>query len=138
MGPGWFVTGPTWKGPLLAKANNLMTAGSTPTSTPTGKTIQHYVLFWHHGPGNWAEWDFRGALDYVSKFPVTIGFSIEEAKLAQYVTIVGGPGGVPESAEATLRAAGCQVERVAGANEAETRRMLERLAAQNKRFRTLR
>ena len=69
--------------------------------------------------------------------PVTIGFSIEEAKLAKYVTIIGGPGGVPQSAEAELRAAGCQVERIAGADEAETRRMLEQLAAQNKRFRTL-
>ena len=64
------TTWPNWKGPLLAKANSLMGGGSTPPSTtPTGKTIQHYVLFWHHGPNNWAEWDFRGALDYVSKFP---------------------------------------------------------------------
>lgn len=131
------ATWPTWKGPLLAKVNSLMGGAPTSTPTPTGKTIQHYVLFWHHGPGNWAEWDFRGALDYVSKFPVTIGFSIEEAKSAKYVTIVGGPGGVPQSAEAELRAAGCQVERIAGVDEAETRRMLEQLAAQNKRFRTL-
>ena len=39
---------------------------------------------------------------------------------------------------AWIALAGCQVERIAGANEAETRRLLEQLAAQNKRFRTLR
>jgi hypothetical protein len=158
------ATWPTWKGPLLAQVRSLVAAGAPvttptptpepqptptpepepiptptpePTPTPTRKQIQHYMLFWHRGPGNWAEWDLRGALDYVDRFPVTIGFSIEEAKQAQYVTIVGGPGGVPAEAEQTLRAAGCKVERIAGATETETRRILEQLAAQGKRFRTL-
>jgi hypothetical protein len=135
----------------MAQVRNLVASG-TPTSTPTPsptptpeptptaaeKPIEHYMLFWHRGSGNWAEWDLRGALDYVDRFAVTIGFSIEEAKAAKYVTIVGGTGGVPAEAERTLRAAGCQVERLAGATETETRRLLEQLAGQNKRFRTLR
>ena len=110
----------------------------TPTPTPTAKPIEHYMLLWHRGAGNWAEWDLRGAIDYIEKFPVTVGFSIEEAKWARYVTIIGGTqGGVPAEAEQVLRAAGCQVERLAGATETETRRMLEQLAAQRRRFRTL-
>ena len=136
------ATWPTWKGPLLDKVRSLMTSGvsvtPTPTPTPTAKPIEHYMLLWHHGAGNWAEWDLRGAIDYIAKFPVTVGFSIEEAKWAKYVTIIGGTkGGVPAEAEQILRAAGCQVERLAGATETETRRMLEELATQGRRFRTL-
>jgi hypothetical protein len=150
------ATFPAWKGPLLAKVQNLMAAvGPTPmpvptptpqpTPTPTpaptpviAKPIEHYMLFWHKGPGNWARWDLLGAFTYIDKFPVTIGFSLEEAKAAKHVTIIGGPGGVSGQAEQILRAAGCQVERLAGANETETRQMLEQLAAQGRRYRTLR
>ncbi|MBN1994053.1 MAG: N-acetylmuramoyl-L-alanine amidase [Anaerolineae bacterium] len=138
------ATWPTWKGPLLQQVSNLMAGGGpvitptpTPTPTPTAKPIEHYLLLWHRGPGNWAEWDLRGAMDYIEKFAPTIGFSLEEAKLARYVTIVGGTGGVPADAEQTLLAAGCQVERLAGPTETDTRRLLEELAAQGKRFKTL-
>lgn len=145
------ATFPAWKGPLLAKVQSLMTTvvptpvpvpTPTPTPTPTpapviAKPIEHYMLFWHQGGGNWAKWDLLGAFTYIDKFPVTIGFSIEEAKAAKHVTIVGGPGGVSGQAEQVLRAAGCQVERLAGATETETRQMLEQLAAQGRRYRTL-
>ncbi len=141
------ATWPTWKEPLLARVRTLAAAGTTaPVSTPTttttpatpaGKPIEHYLLFWHQGAGNWAKWDLLGALTYVEQFPATIGFSIEEAKSARYVTIVGGPGGVAGEAEQILRAAGCQVERLAGATETETRQLLEGLAAQRQRFKTL-
>ncbi|MEM7344399.1 MAG: N-acetylmuramoyl-L-alanine amidase [Chloroflexota bacterium] len=138
-------TWPRWKGALLGKVSTLMTSGQTtpggsepptqtPPQTPTDKPINHYLLFWHRGQNNWSEWDLRGAFDYIATFAPTIGFSIEQAKLAKYVTIVGGPAGVPASAERTLRAAGCQVGRVSGNSEADTRRQLERLAAQNRRF----
>jgi putative cell wall-binding protein len=76
-----------------------------------------------------------GAIEeYIDKFPVTVGFSIEEAKSAEYVTILGGAGGVPAKAERILQVAGCKVERLAGATEAETRQMLDQLAAQGRRF----
>jgi hypothetical protein len=140
------ATWPTWKGPLIAKVANLMSSGAAapaPQPTPStpaaaaAKPIEHYLLFWHRGPGNWARWDLLGAFAYLERFPVTIGFSVEEAKAAKFVTIVGGPGGVSAEAERILRAAGCQVERIAGATEPETRQMLEQLAGQGKRFRTL-
>ncbi|MBN1217414.1 MAG: N-acetylmuramoyl-L-alanine amidase [Anaerolineae bacterium] len=139
------ATWPTWKGPLLAEVSRLMTSGAavtmptpTPTPTPTpGKPIEHYLLLWHRGANNWAEWDLRGAVDYIGAFHPTVGFSLEEAKSARYVTILGGVGGVPAEAEQTLRAAGCQVERLAGSTETETRQILEQLIAQRQRFRTL-
>ena len=76
-------------------------------------------------------------MSYIGKFRPTVGFSVEEAKLAQYVTISGGTGGVSAADEQALRAAGCQVERLAGATESDTRHMFEQLAAQGKRFQTL-
>ena len=109
----------------------------TPEPTPTPapqKQLTHYLLFWHRGRNNWAEWDMLGAMDYIAVFAPTVGFSVEQAKLARYVTIVGGPEGVPASAEAELRAAGCQVGRVAGATETETRQMMQRLAAEGRRY----
>jgi hypothetical protein len=109
-------------------------AAPKPTPTPAPKPIRHYLLFWYRGRTNWAEWDLRGAFDYIAVFAPAIGFSIEHAKLAEYVTIVGGTDGVPGTAETELRAAGCQVGRVAGANETETRQMLQRLAAQGRRY----
>jgi hypothetical protein len=95
------------------------------------------MLLWHRGPDDWAEWDLRGAVDYIAQFPVTIGFSIEEAKSAKFVTIVGGTAGTPAQAEQILRAAGCQVERLAGRTETETRQLLEQLAVQGQRFKML-
>ncbi len=139
------ATWPQWKGPLLSKVSQLMagsgvstTPTTTPTATPsTGKTIQHYLLLWHRGSNNWAEWDLRGAIDYIGAFKPTVGFSVEEAKTAQYVTIMGGKEGVPASAEQALHAAGCQVERLSGNTEAETRRIVKQLVAQGKRFKNL-
>jgi hypothetical protein len=135
------ATWPAWKGSLLARVRDLVSsAASTPTAptpAPAGKPIDHYLLLWHRGSGNWAEWDLRGALDYIGKFPVTIGFSVEEAKLAKNVTIVGGSGGIPDTVDQMLRAAGCKVDRLAGATESDTRKLLNDLARQGQRFRNL-
>jgi hypothetical protein len=146
------ATWPQWKGPLLAQVNQLMASGVPTTTTPptttttppttttpaAGKTIEHYMLLWHKNAANWAEWDMRGAMDYIGTFAPTIGFSVEEAKSAQYVTIVGGTGGVPAGVEQTLLAAGCQVERLSGPTESDTRREMDQLVAQGQRFKTLR
>ena len=142
------ATWPTWKGPLLAHVSSLLAGAApavtptptptTPTPTPTtAKPIAHYLLFYYRDPTDWGEWDILGAMSYIGKFRPTVGFSVEEAKLAQYVTISGGTGGVSAADEQALRAAGCQVERLAGATESDTRHMFEQLAAQGKRFQTL-
>ena len=95
------------------------------------------MLFWYHNPDYWAEWDYRGALPYIDQFAPTVGFSAEEAQFARYVTIVGGPAGVPAEVETLLRNAGCKVERIAGVDETDTRRILEEMAANNQRFKTI-
>jgi hypothetical protein len=127
-------TWPQWKPTLLAKAQALLGEATLPPEQPAAKPIEQYMLFWYKGPGNWAEWDLRGATPYIDRFAPTIGFSVAEAQAAKFVTIIGGPGGVPSTAEQTLRAAGCKVERIAGANETETRQLLEGMAAKGQRY----
>jgi hypothetical protein len=107
-------------------------AGPVPT-TPAGKPLGHYVLFWQT-PEDWANEDFLGAQNYIGRFRVTVGFSVDDAMQAEYVTIIGGPLGVPLEAEALLRAAGCKVDRVAGDTFAETKRLLDQMAKEGKRF----
>jgi hypothetical protein len=132
------ATWPKWKGPLLTEVRRLMSS-SKPITAPkpqpaVEKTIEHYMLFYHRTPQDWAEWDLQGALDYIARFKPVIGFDVQQAKAAKYVTIVGGVGGVSANAERILRDAGCQVERIAGATETETRQKLQRLTAEGKRF----
>lgn len=136
------ATWPTWKKTLLNRMRRLMASGKAisipqPKAKAAAKTIDHYLLLWYHSPEDWAEWDLQGALDYIARFKPTIGFDIEQAKQANYVTIVGGTGGVPANAERILRDAGCQVERLDGETESGTRQLLQQLVASGKRFKTL-
>ncbi len=50
---------------------------------------------------------------------------------------MGGDAGVSGQAEQTLRAAGAKVERIAGADFADTQRILDDMAARGQRFLTL-
>ncbi len=97
------------------------------------KPIYHYMLFWQKEDA-WAREDWLNSINYVARYRPTMGFSHDDAKLAQRVTIVGGPLGVPEEVERLLREAGCVVRRVAGANEAETKALLDRLAEEGDPF----
>ena len=85
---------------------------------PTGASIQaqikavnHYLLF---GPP-----DTRGrqtnlllATDFILAFSVTVGFSLDEAKMARRVTVVGE--GIGQADLQALRDAGSQVEIISG------------------------
>ncbi len=135
------TTWPAWKKPLLRQVDQWLNSGQPITVPPPQpaklKTIDHYLLLWYRSPEDWATWDLQGAMGYIARFKPTIGFDIEQAKQATYVTILGGTGGVPANAERILRAAGCQVERIGGPTEAETRRLLQQLTATGQRFKTL-
>ena len=100
------------------------------------RRIGHYVLFWQK-PDSWAQQDWKAAETYFGRFRPTAGFSVDDAQTAQFVTIVGGAAGVPAEAEQQLRAAGCQVERLAGVDFADTKRILDTLADTGRRFQNL-
>lgn len=108
-------------------------AEAGPTPPADAKPLYHYLLFWARD-GKWAEKDWIGARQYVGAFRPTVGFSASDAALAKYVTIVGGPLGVPQKVQDQLVAAGCKVERIAGKDEKETQSILDGLARKGKRF----
>ncbi|MGE5601478.1 MAG: N-acetylmuramoyl-L-alanine amidase, partial [Nitrososphaerales archaeon] len=91
------------------------------------KPVPLYLLFWDHGAA-WAEADWGSAQGYIARFRPTTGFSVGDALLAERVVIVGGPAGVSGQDEARLRAAGAEVYRLSGKDEADTKRMLDELA----------
>ncbi len=76
------------------------------------QVLSHYVLF---GPANTeqrARLDL--ASDYVTRFNVPFGFSVDEASRAKQVTIIGDQSVVSAEDEANLKRAGCRVERLLG------------------------
>jgi N-acetyl-anhydromuramyl-L-alanine amidase AmpD/regulator of replication initiation timing len=130
-GTDW-LAGKKWKDMVLAQVKARL-AGQ---ALPTAKSIGHYMLFWQRADA-WAQEDWGAAAAYFARFRPTAGFSPDDAKTAEYVTIVGGVAGVPYETEQMLTAAGCKVERLAGADFADTKRMLDDLAKAGKRFKTL-
>ncbi|MBC7224867.1 MAG: hypothetical protein H5T59_11455, partial [Anaerolineae bacterium] len=62
------------------------------------------------------------------------GFDPMEAALAQHVTVIGSSRGVGDEVVADLQAQGCHVERIAGADAAETKEILDKMAEQGRRF----
>lgn len=129
-GSDW-LAGKVWK-KLLQERIKAVQAGQTSATT---KSIGHYMLFWQRADA-WAREDWGAAANYFARFRPTAGFSPDDAKQAEYVTIVGGAAGVPYETEQMLTTAGCKVERLAGADFNDTKRMLDELASAGKRFRT--
>jgi hypothetical protein len=77
----------------------------------SGKTIRHYLLLPTFEWGI-SEWHWQAALKYVQAHRPTCGFSADEARQAQFVTIFGNEQGVSKEIENTLKQAGCRVERM--------------------------
>jgi hypothetical protein len=127
--------GARWGEQLRRQVQDALAGGGPAVGVPAGKALGHYVLFWQTA-NDWAKDDFLGAQAYIGRFRVTVGFSVDDARQAEYVTIVGGPLGVSAEAEGILRAAGCKVERVAGATAAETKQLLDQMARDGRRFLT--
>ncbi len=134
-GAQW-LKGEKWKQMLRREIVNVQAGGVqpvTPTPTPGAKPLYHYMLFWHHGD-QWAIQDFVSAQNYIGAFQPTVGFSAKDAAQAEYVTIVGGPLGVSKEVENWLVANGSKVDRIAGKDEADTKKKLDALVKQGKRF----
>ncbi len=79
----------------------------------TNHPIAHYVLLPTYEWGI-ADWHLEVIQPFIKKHKATIGFSIEEAKLAVKVTIIGNPQSFTEEKLQDIRSAGCFVERISG------------------------
>jgi N-acetyl-anhydromuramyl-L-alanine amidase AmpD len=130
-----WLSGPQWKQLLLQEVARVQQEAIQPEPLPEGKTIYHYVLFWARD-GQWAERDWLNAQTYIATFRPSVGFRASDAVQAQNVTIVGGPLGVTKAVEDWLKASNCRVDRIAGEDEADTKRLLDELAETGRRFRS--
>lgn len=98
------------------------------------KNIRHYLLLGVGSNGAGRTYQIGDLLPYIERFQPTVGFSIEDAKYAEFVTIIGGEAAVSAATEGILRKHGCQVDRIAGRDPEETIRLLAELAKLNRRF----
>ncbi len=109
-------------------------AHSIPSAKPDepGKPLKHYVLLpvFEWGP---SDWHWNAAQAYVHALRAPCGFSPDEARLAECVTIVGNIQGISVEVEESLRLAGCSVTRVAGTDGAGTVEILNELARRSSR-----
>ncbi len=126
-GSEW-TDGRKWRDRLFEEVVRIQSGGDR-------RPIHHYLLFWQQPhPGPMAVADVANAQPYIERFRPTVGFSVEEALQASYVTIVGNQAGVNAQDEDRLRRAGVEVERIDGKDGAETARILKELAQKGQRF----
>ena len=118
-GDQW-LDGANWKQLLHGKIEAIREAPAHPSYL--------MLMFWQHGD-QWAEADWRSAQAYIAHFRPATTFTPNEGFAARHVVIVGGLAGVSGQDEQRLRAAGVDVHRLAGANEAQTKAMLDALVA---------
>ena len=93
------------------------------------RPVDLMLMFWQHGT-QWAEADWRSAQAYIAHFRPATTFTPSDGFTVRHVVIVGGEAGV-SGQECPLSTAGVDVHRLAGANEAQTKAMLDALVAAN-------
>ncbi len=96
----------------LQKVRGEALAKSVTLSADRGHPIQHYMLLPYFEWGV-SEWHLDAIKPFVRKYRPAVGFSIEEAALAESVTVIGNENEIPDGALEQLRQAGCKVERIA-------------------------
>ena len=87
--------------------------------------LAHYLLLPTYEWGV-ADWHLDVIRPFVKKYKPTIGFSVEEAALAQQVTVIGNTQVFPESDLDQLRNSGCRVERISGDGTSIATQLAER------------
>ncbi|MBI4321378.1 MAG: hypothetical protein HY675_23035 [Chloroflexi bacterium] len=97
------------------------------------KPIYHYVLLAISDDGPRGE-DMEAVASYVAKFAPTVGFSVQEAKMASRITILGSGASVSDLDEKELREAGCLVERIECQGSRDAKRVLGGMVRREQRF----
>lgn len=95
----------------LLRGEQSTTEGVIPTMAD--HPIHHYLLL----PGyEWgiSDWYLEVIRPYVKKHRPTIGFSLDEAEKAAWVTVVGAVQNFPEDTLNRLKQAGCKIEQIDG------------------------
>jgi hypothetical protein len=122
--------GARWRNQLLDRVGQMQEAARLRRQ----RAIGHYVLF-ADGDEPDAVWDAARA--YVRRFRPTCGFSVEAARHAEFVTIVGDESAIPPAVEDELRLAGCIVERITAGDATALKALLDQMAENGQRFWTI-
>lgn len=122
-GSEW-TEGRSWRDMLFEEIVKVQSGGDR-------RPLYHYMLF---GPDTR---QVERARPYVERFRPALGFSVEDALHARYVTIVGSTAEVSIQDEDRLRRSGVQVERIEAENGGDAARVLAALAEQETRFQHL-
>jgi len=125
-----WLQGQRWRDLLLAQVER---AREEETAAYLPKRLGHYVLFGTDTAG-WSDREWAWAQEYISRFQATGGFSSTDARLARFVTLIGGTTDIGSRVEAALIEAGCRVERIEGQTARDTARILQNMAAMDSRF----
>jgi hypothetical protein len=103
-----------WQSGRTVVSTPITTSKTKHTSNVEGtRFISHYILLPSYEWGV-SDWHLDVVKPFVKKYQTTIGFSIEEAKHAARVTVIGNIQSIPEDTVDQLRLAGCLVERISG------------------------
>lgn len=108
-----------------AQEEHIQRAASKNQNEDAAHPIRHYLLL----PGfEWgvSDWYLEIIRPYVKKHQPTIGFSLEEARLAARVTVVGNSPIFSEERLNQLRQAGCWVEQIVGDGTSIATQLAER------------
>jgi hypothetical protein len=77
------------------------------------KPIEHYLLLPSYEWGV-SDWHLDAVRPFLKKYHPAVGFSVEEARCARRVTVVGGPPSFSEDEIHSLRRSGCVVHQIRG------------------------
>lgn len=110
----WYTTPKEYKPivELLRNRARVSDNGSKGSKT-TPHTIAHYLLLPSYA-GEISDLHLDLIRPFVKKYQPTIGFSIQEARQAERVTVIGGNGTYPQNEINQLRNAGCIVQQIEG------------------------
>ena len=89
------------------------------------RPIAHYLLLPLYDWGV-ADWHLEVIRPFVRKYHPTVGFSLEEAALAQKVTVIGGDKDFSAEQINSLRNGGCIVDQISGDGTTIATLLLER------------
>ncbi|MEZ4737522.1 MAG: N-acetylmuramoyl-L-alanine amidase [Caldilineaceae bacterium] len=125
-GSEW-IAGNRWRDLLFERIEQVQTGIGV-------KNIRHYLLLGQPEARDLGGYVFADVLAYIQRFQPTVGFSLEDAKYAEYVTLIGSEAGLSAASEAGLVKHGCKTDRIAGRDPQETVRLVRELVRLNRRF----
>ncbi len=112
---------------IVLDGTNSVTFNYTVALQPPTQVLTHYLLFGAPSSSA-AQTNLVLALDYILRFTPTVGFSLNEARSAKNVTVVGA-NVLSTQDEENLKAAGCVVRHIAGADSYAVQQLFAQLVA---------